>query len=135
MRYMFTKQYNEAIRELQLSRNDPRRKGVSILALGKCFQQIKQYRLALNHYAMAVEEIPERDVENKKEALRLAGKAGFDLRRGRCGRKAPFRLGCMDFTYKDVSALLDKLTELRKNQLSAEEKPNPGTPPEEGLTE
>ena len=34
LRYMYTKQYNEAIRELQLSRNDPRRKGVSILALG-----------------------------------------------------------------------------------------------------
>ena len=70
VRYYNTKQYNEAIRELQLSRNDPRRKGVSLLALGRCFQQIDQSRLALNHFITAAEEIPERDINNKKEALR-----------------------------------------------------------------
>ncbi|HEY4760333.1 MAG TPA: hypothetical protein VIH42_07130, partial [Thermoguttaceae bacterium] len=54
-RYMLTKQYNEAIRELQLSKTEPHRKGVSLLALGKCFQQIEQDRLALSHYEQAVE--------------------------------------------------------------------------------
>ncbi len=79
VRYYNTKQYNEAIRELQLSRNDPRRKGVSLLALGRCFQQIDQSRLALNHFIMAAEEIPDRDINNKKEALRLAGKIALTL--------------------------------------------------------
>jgi tetratricopeptide (TPR) repeat protein len=133
-RYILTKQYNEAIRELQLSRNDPRRKGVSLLALGKCFQQIEQSRLALNHYIMAAEEIPERDITNKKEALRLAGKIALALGEIDVAEKQLSILAAMDFSYKDIAALLDKVAEARKNQLAAEEEPDkPGSeaPPED----
>jgi lipopolysaccharide biosynthesis regulator YciM len=131
VRYFLTRQYNEAIRELQLSRNDPRRKGVSILALGKCFQQIEQNRLALSHYTMAAEEIPERDINNKKEALRLAGKIALTLGEIDAAEKQLSILAAMDFSYKDVSALLDKVAEVRKNQLAAEEKPDSEAPPED----
>ena len=134
VRYYLTKQYNEAIRELQLSRNDPRRKGVSLLALGKCFQQIEQSRLALNHFIMAAEEIPERDIANKKEALRLAGKIALTLGEIDVAEKQLSILAAMDFSYKDVAALLDKVAEVRKNQLAAEEEPDkPGSeaPPED----
>jgi tetratricopeptide (TPR) repeat protein len=134
VRYYLTKQYNEAIRELQLSRNDPRRKGVSLLALGKCFQQIEQARLALNHYMMAAEEIPERDVNNKKEALRLAGTVALTLGEVDVAEKQLSILAAIDFSYKDVAALLDKVGEVRKNQLAAEEEPDkPGSeaPPED----
>ena len=129
VRYYLTRQYNEAIRELQLSRNDPRRKGVSILALGKCFQQIEQKRLALSHYTMAAEEIPERDINNKKEALRLAGKIALTLGEIDAAEKQLSILAAMDFSYKDVSALLDKVAEVRKNQLAAEEKPETSEKP------
>lgn len=122
-RYYLTGQYNEAIRELQLSRNDPRRKGVSILALGKCFQKIEQNRLALSHYILAAEEIPERDIVNKKEALRLAGKIALTLGEIDAAEKQLSILAAIDFSYKDVSALLDKVAEIRKNQMAAEEKP------------
>jgi len=135
IRYLLTKQYNEAIRELQLSRNDPRRKGISLLALGKCFQQIQQHRLALNHYKMAVEEIPERDIDNKKEALYLASKIALCLSDADAAEKHLTLLAAIDFTYKDVSALLDKLTELRKNQASQDQKADPEPPPEEGQEE
>ena len=37
-RYMLTKRYAEAIQELQVAKNDPRRKGACMLALGQCFQ-------------------------------------------------------------------------------------------------
>jgi tetratricopeptide (TPR) repeat protein len=130
-RYMQTKQYNEAIREFQLSRNDPRRKGVSLLALGKCFQQIEQYRLAMSNYEMAVEEISDRDADNKKEALRLAGRLALFLDDLDAAEKHLSILAAMDFTYKDVSALLDKLTQARKNQLSKDEEPNPDDEEEE----
>jgi tetratricopeptide (TPR) repeat protein len=135
LRYMLTKQYNKAIPELQAAKQDPHRKGVSLLALGQCFQQIKQYRLALNHYQMAVEDIPDRDAENKKEAMRLTGKLALGLGEVDLAEKFLTRLAALDFTYKDVSGLLDKTAELRKNQLSAGKKPNPGIPPEEGLHE
>ena len=137
IRYMLTGQYNEAIRELQSSRNDPRRKGVSILALGKCFQKIEQNRLALSHYTMAAEEIPERDINNKKEALRLAGKIALTLGEIDAAEKQLSILAAKDFSYKDVSALLDKVAEVRKNQLAEEEKsetsekPDSEAPPED----
>lgn len=131
IRYMLTKQFNEAIRELQLSRNDPRRKGVSILALGKCFQYIKQDRLALNHYKIAAEEISDREIENKKEALYLAGKLALNLGEADMAEKHLNLLAAIDFTYKDIASLLDKLTELRKNQSSVEEKPHSDVRPEE----
>ncbi len=129
LRYMAVKQYNEAIRELQSSKNDPHRKGVSLLHLGQCFQQIKQLRIALNHYESAVAEISDRDIENKKEALRLAGKIALALGEVNKAEKHLSLLAAMDFTYKDVSALLDKLTELRKNKPSEGENPNPEAPP------
>ncbi|MGW8256998.1 MAG: tetratricopeptide repeat protein, partial [Thermoguttaceae bacterium] len=121
-RYMLTKQYNEAIRELQLSKGDPRRKGVSLLALGKCFQQIDQSRLAMSHYEQAVQEIPERDVINKKEALRLAGKLALSLDDLDTAEKYISILAAMDFNYKDVPALLDKIAQLRKNQACGDER-------------
>lgn len=132
LRYYFTGQFTEAIRELQISRKDPRRKGVSILLLGKCFQKIEQYRLALNHYRMAVEELSDREIENKKEALRLAGKMALHLGELDVAEKSLSVLAATDFTYKDVPALLDKLAELRKNQMSPVEKPIPDAPLEEG---
>jgi hypothetical protein len=38
-------------------------------------------------------------------------------------------LAAIDFTYKDVSALLDKLTEMRKNRPSEGGSPTPEPPP------
>ena len=83
-RYMKTKRYAEAIRELQAAQNDPRRKGACMLVLGECFQQIKQYRLAKTHYESAVQEIPDREADNKKRALYLAGRLALT-----CGTSTP----------------------------------------------
>jgi tetratricopeptide (TPR) repeat protein len=123
VRYFYTKQYNEAIRELQLSRNDPRRKGVSILALGRCFLQIDQLRMALSHFIMAADEISDRDTANKKEALRQAGRTAIMLGEVETAEKQLSTLAAMDFSYKDVAALLDKVREMRENQVQTEEKP------------
>jgi tetratricopeptide (TPR) repeat protein len=125
--YMLLKQYNEAIRELQSARNDPRRKGECLLALGQCFQQIKQYRLAMDHYQMAIEEIPDRAAQNKKKALHLAGKLALGLKDLELAEKHLSVLAGLDFTYKDVPALLDKLASLRKNVPSEQtDAPNQG---------
>ena len=43
-----------------MAKNDPRKKGMSLLILGECFQQIKQYDLAMKHYEAAILEMPER---------------------------------------------------------------------------
>jgi tetratricopeptide (TPR) repeat protein len=113
--YMILKQYNDAIRELQLARNDPRKKGSCLLALGQCFQQIEQYPLAMDHYEMAIAEIPDRDAKNKKKALHLAGRLALWLEDLEKADKHLKVLAGLDFTYKDVPALLDKLAKKRKN--------------------
>ena len=113
--YMILKQYNDAIRELQSARNDPRRKGSCLLALGQCFQQIGQYPLAMDHYQMAIEEIPDRDAKNKKKALYLAGRLALSLDELENADKHLKVLAGLEFTYKDVPALLDKLAKKRKN--------------------
>lgn len=116
LRYELNGQYMEAIKEFQLAKNDPRRKGLCQLELGKCFQQIKQPRLAINHYEMAIQEIPDRDASKKKEALHLAGKLAIFLKSLGAAEKHLTALAGMDFNYKDVSALLDKVAELRDKE-------------------
>jgi tetratricopeptide (TPR) repeat protein len=127
-RYMLTKQYNDAIRELQSAKNDPRKKGISLLALGQCFQQIKQYRLAMSHYESAIQEISDRDTDNKKKALYTAGRLALALRDVDTAEKHLSVLAGLDFTYKDISELLDKIAKLRENPVSTHHQDN--TPPE-----
>ena len=111
LRLMYAKQFKEAIEQFQTARNDPRRKGVCMLNLGKCFQSIKQYRLATSHYDEAVKEIPDRDGRNKKDALYVAGKLAMHLGDKAAAEKYLSALAALDFSYKDVSELLDRLEE------------------------
>jgi len=123
--YLISKQYNDAIKEFQQAKNDPRCKGLCLLGLGQCFQAIKQYRLAMNHYQMAVQEIPDRDGPNKKESLYLAAKLALEeLRELDAAEKHLAALAGLDFAYKDVSELLDKVTRLREpgNQTGDEDR-------------
>jgi tetratricopeptide (TPR) repeat protein len=116
LRYQVNGQYNEAIKEFQQAKNDPRRKGLCLLALGQCFQQIKRPELAMSHYEMSIQEIPDREASKKKEALHLAGKLSIALSNLDAAEKYLTTLAGLDFNYKDVSALLDKVAELRKRR-------------------
>lgn len=122
-RYMKTKQFAEAIRELQAAKSDPRRKGVCMLALGECFQQIKQYPLAMSHFESAIQELPERENENRKKSLYMAGRLGLFMKNLTVAEKHLTTLASLDFTYKDVSELLDKLAKLRDNPESGSVEP------------
>src|SRR5262249_46647352 len=79
-RYQLNGNIKEAIRELQVAKADPRKRGACMLALGDCFYTIKQYPLAMKHYEDAVQDIPDRDQESKKKALLRAGKLAMGLR-------------------------------------------------------
>lgn len=114
-RYKLNGLYNEAIAEYQHSRNDPRRKGLSLLSLGQCFQKIKQYRLSASHFDDAIREIPERDATSKKKALYMAGRLAMAMHELDVAERHLTALAGMDFNYRDVSALLDKIAEMREN--------------------
>ncbi len=115
LRYQQIEQYNEAIREFQVARNDPGRKGRCMLHLGRCFEAINRHRLAMTHYESAINEIPDREEEHKKDALYRAAKLSLALDDLETAEKHLTNLAELDFAYKDVSALLDKIAELRKN--------------------
>ena len=121
LRYQINARYNEAIAEYQQARNDPRRRGVCMLALGQCFQQIKQYRLAMSHYDLAIQEIPDRDPQNKKLALYLAGRLATAMKNLDVGEKHLTTLAGLDFSYRDVSTLLEKIARLRESPESGPE--------------
>ncbi len=126
--------YTEAIAEYQKAQNDPKYKGNCMLALGQCFQRIKQYKLAVKHYEGAVQDIAERDVPNKKKALYLFGKLAAHLGDLDAAEQHLTTLAQMDFAYKDVSALLDKIAQIRENKgesRPADEQQEDLDPPEE----
>ncbi len=108
------KQFKEAIGEFQLAKADLSRKGDCLLALGQCFQQIKQYRLAMTHYQEAIEALSN-ESENKKKALYLAVKLAMALEDYETAEKYGLQLATIDFSYKDLGELLDKVAQKRQN--------------------
>ena len=106
-RYLLARRYVEAIQQLQVAVKDPHKAGVALLLLGQCFQHVKQYRLAMSHYESAVAQIPERDANNRKSALYLAGRLALALKDVDTARKHLMALADLDFGYKDVASLLD----------------------------
>ena len=113
-RYQQLGKWNEAIQQFQQARNDPKYHGICQLELGKCFQQIKQYKLASDHYGNAVREITDQDAKNKKDALYHAAKLELGLKSYDTAEQYATTLAAMDFGYKDVSALLDKIAKTEK---------------------
>ena len=113
--YYVAGKFNEAIKELQIAKHDSTHQGECLLVLGKCFQNIKQYQLAASHYSQAIQKIPERDEDNLKTALYSAGRLSLGLKDYGSAEKYLTTLAGIDFGYKDVSALLDKIAKGRKN--------------------
>ena len=106
---------NEAIQQLQVAKDDPNRQGECLLRLGLCFQKIKQYQLAATHFDKAIQQISDRDIDNKKTALYFAGRLNLGLNETEKAEAHLTMLAGIDFGYKDVAALLDKLSKLRAN--------------------
>ncbi|MGL4595849.1 MAG: tetratricopeptide repeat protein [Thermoguttaceae bacterium] len=107
-------QFKEAINEFQQAKIDALKKGECLLALGQCFHQIKQYKLAMTHYQEAVEGLKDNG-DNKKKALYLATKLAIVLEEYDKAEKYGHQLAAIDFSYKDVGELLDKVAQKREN--------------------
>lgn len=108
------KQFKEAITEFQTAKIDGTKKGDCLLALGQCFQQIKQYPLAMMHYKEAIEALPDSG-DNKKKALYLATKLAMALEDYETAGRYSQQLAAIDFSYKDLGELLDKIAKRGQN--------------------
>ena len=114
VRYQALGEYDKAIAEFQTAKHDPRKKGMCLLKLGECFRSIKQYQLAQRHFEEAIQEIPDRDLENKKLAIYRAGKIALGLNNLDVAEKHLNHLAGLDFSYRDVSKLLEEVHKRRK---------------------
>ncbi len=107
LRLMRVGQLEEAIKELQAIRGDPRFHGRALFYLGFCFKSRNNLRLALRNFEEALQHLPDKEAFLRKEALYLlaAGHAEMgDLNRA-------IELGCelanVDYSYKNISQLID----------------------------
>ena len=116
VRYQVCGMYQEAIHSLQDAQKDTRRRGLCMLALGHCFREIQQLRMAASHYETAINELPGNDLINRKQALYSAGKLAVVMKKFDLAEKHLSALAGLDFAYKDVSQLLDKLSKFREQR-------------------
>ena len=115
-RYQWKGDVGEAIKQYQIAVHDPRKRGMCLINLGQCFRDIKEYHLAMNHFEQAVQEIPDREQEYKKLAYYRAGKLAMGLKDFPKADKYLTTLASMDYTYRDTSALLERLHRMREEE-------------------
>jgi len=104
-------QTDEAIKELQASRNDPRLHGRSLVFLGHCFKSRNNWRLAQRNFEEALQHVPANEVSLRKEIMfqlavgyAEAGDLGHAIEQG-------YELANLDFSYHDIGRLIDQWQE------------------------
>jgi tetratricopeptide (TPR) repeat protein len=101
-------QVDEAIKELQASRSDPRHKWQSLFFLGRCFKARNNWRLAQRNYEEALQAIPANEVEQRKDLLyELACGCAEANEYGRA-RELGHELANTDFAYRDIAQRLEE---------------------------
>ncbi len=101
-------QIDEAIRELQASRADPRHRWQSLLYLGHCFKARNNWRLAQRNFEEALKTLPAGETNNRKDILyelAVGCAEANDLSRA---IDMGTELANIDFSYRDIGRLLDE---------------------------
>ena len=109
-------QFREAIGELQKAQQDESLKALCFLAIAQSFEKIKQYKLALTHYEKSIDAFGKNlESEQGKNALYSGALLAAGLRLYKKAEGMLERLAAIDFSYKNVAPLLDKLAEKLNN--------------------
>jgi tetratricopeptide (TPR) repeat protein len=100
-------QTDEAIRELQASRSDPRLYGRSLVYLGHCFKSRNNWRLAQRNFEEALQSLPAGEESLRKDIMfqlaqgyAEAGDLGRAIEQG-------YELANLDFSYQDIGRLIE----------------------------
>ncbi len=101
-------QLDEAIRELQNVRNDPRHHGKALFYLGFCFQSRKNWRLAQRNFEEALKHLGPDETLLRKEAMYYLAVGSAEA--GDLNRAIDFgcELANLDYSYKDIGTKLDE---------------------------
>jgi tetratricopeptide (TPR) repeat protein len=107
LRLLRAGQFDEAIKELQAIRNEPRHHGKAVFYLGLCFKTRNNWRLAQRNFEEALLHLGSDEAFLRKEAMYILA-VGY-AETGELDRAID--LGCelanLDFSYKNIGALLE----------------------------
>ncbi len=107
---MQLQKWNLAIPLLQRSSQDPRLKGKSFVALGKCFVYDKKLPLARGQFERALPELNvESDPETFKECHYLLGRVCEEIKDAPAAEKHYGEVLVQDYEYKDTRERLERL--------------------------
>ena len=108
LRLLRAGQIDEAIKELQAVRNDPRHHGKALFYLGVCFKMRNNWRLAQRNFEEALKQLGTGDGFLRKEAM-------FNLAAGYAETgelERAIEIGCdlanLDYSYKNIGTLVDE---------------------------
>jgi len=112
-------QTDEAIRELQAAKAEPRYRWKALYHLGQCFKARNNWRLAQRNFEEALQSLPGGETEVKKDLLFLLAQGHAES--GDLARAVDLgsELANQDFTFRDIGRLLDEWQDrLQKTNVS-----------------
>jgi tetratricopeptide (TPR) repeat protein len=101
-------QLDEAIRELQNIRSDPRHTWRALLHLGYCFSSRNNWRLAQRNFEEALKALPGGEDAARKEILFQLAKGCADAGDFTQALELGYELANLDFGFGDIGRLLDE---------------------------
>jgi tetratricopeptide (TPR) repeat protein len=101
-------QVDEAIRELQAARSDPRHHWRALLYLAYCFKTRNNWRLAKRNFEECVQNLPAAEEGVRKEVLFQLAQGSAEAGDLAAAVDLGHDLANIDFTYKDIGRLLDE---------------------------
>jgi tetratricopeptide (TPR) repeat protein len=114
-------QVDEAIRELQAARADPRHHWRSLLYLGYCFKTRQNWRLAKRNFEEALQNLPPGEDATRKEILFQLAQGAAEAGDLATAVELANDLANLDFAYRDIGQLLDEWeTKLRQAKVATD---------------
>jgi tetratricopeptide (TPR) repeat protein len=101
-------QVDEAIRELQAARSDPRQHYRSLLYLAYCFKTRNNWRLAKRNFEECLQQLPPSDTATRKEVLFQLAQGSAEAGELSAAIELAHELANLDFAFKDIGRLLDE---------------------------
>jgi len=101
-------QIDEAIKEMQQARNDPRLHGTALMYLGYCFKERKNWRLAQRNFEEALQHVPPGEEALRKDIMFELAKGYADAGDLARAVEQGYELANLDFTHRDIGKLIDE---------------------------